>query len=108
MLLGGSWVVINGITSRVTILITHIRGLITHIRGLITPLITHVRGLITPLITTYEPPSWVSEDGPKGPKHPKRIYVGCIGFGSILPSRAKDLHKIWLYRDYRIYTACRV
>ena len=37
--LGGSWVVISGIISRVTTLITHIRG------------------LIIPLITTHEPPS---------------------------------------------------
>ena len=35
----GSWVVISGIISRVTTLITHIRG------------------LITPLVTTHEPPS---------------------------------------------------
>ena len=35
-LLGGSWVAINGVISRVTI---------------------HIRGLITPLITTHEPPS---------------------------------------------------
>ena len=38
-LLGGSWVVISRGISRVTILITHIRG------------------LRTPLITTHEPPS---------------------------------------------------
>ena len=38
-ILGGSWVVISGVISRVTILITHIRG------------------LITLLITTHEPPS---------------------------------------------------
>ena len=38
-LLGGSWVVRSGVISRVTIVITHIRG------------------LITPLITTHEPPS---------------------------------------------------
>ena len=38
-LLGGSWVVIGRVISRVTILIAHIRG------------------LITPLITTPEPPS---------------------------------------------------
>ena len=38
-LLGGSWVVISRVISRVTILIIHIRG------------------LITPLITTHEPPS---------------------------------------------------
>ena len=38
-LLGGSWVVISRVLSRVTILITHIRG------------------LLTPLITTHEPPS---------------------------------------------------
>ena len=40
--LGGSWVVISGVLSRVTILITHIGG------------------LITPLITTHEPPSIVA------------------------------------------------
>ena len=39
--LGGSWVVIIMVTSRVTILITHIRG------------------LTTPLISTHEPPSRV-------------------------------------------------
>ena len=38
-LLGGSWVVLSRVISRVTIVITHIRG------------------LITPLITTLEPPS---------------------------------------------------
>ena len=38
-LLEGSWVVISGVRSRVTILITHIRG------------------LITLLIATHEPPS---------------------------------------------------
>ena len=38
-LLGGSWVVISRVISRVTILITHFRG------------------LITLLITTHEPPS---------------------------------------------------
>ena len=38
-ILGGSWVVISGVMSRVTIVITH------------------VRGLITQLITTHEPPS---------------------------------------------------
>ena len=38
-MLGGSWVVISGVVSRVTIVITQIWG------------------LITPLITTHEPPS---------------------------------------------------
>ena len=38
-LLGGSWVVISGVISKVTIVITH------------------TRGLITILITTHEPPS---------------------------------------------------
>ena len=38
-LLGGSWLVISGVISRVTIIITH------------------TRGLITLLITTHEPPS---------------------------------------------------
>ena len=41
-LLGGSWVVISRVISRITMVITYIRG------------------LITPLITTHEPPSiWV-------------------------------------------------
>ena len=38
-LLGGSWVVVSRVISRVAIVITYIRG------------------LITPLITTHEPPS---------------------------------------------------
>ena len=38
-LLGGSWVVISGVISRVTVVITYSRG------------------LIAPLITTHEPPS---------------------------------------------------
>ena len=38
-LLGGSWVVLSKVLSRVTMLISHIRG------------------LITPLITAHEPPS---------------------------------------------------
>ena len=41
-LLGGSRVVISGVVSRITIIITHIRG------------------LISPLITTHEPPSGLS------------------------------------------------
>ena len=49
VLLGGSWVVISGVISRVTLLITH------------------VRGLITPLITTHEPPS-KSHDHPRNPE----------------------------------------
>ena len=48
--LGGSWVVISRVISRVTILITHIRG------------------LITPLITSHEPPSIHSQHPkPQGP-----------------------------------------
>ena len=38
VVLGGSWIVIRGVISRRTIVITHIRG------------------LITPLATTHEPP----------------------------------------------------
>ena len=38
-ILGGSWVVISGVLSRAT------------------RIITHIRGLITPFITTHEPPS---------------------------------------------------
>ena len=48
-LLAGSWVVISGVISRVTILRTHLRGLITL-------LITTVT-IVTPFITTHEPPS---------------------------------------------------
>ena len=39
--LGGSWVVLSGVISRVTVIKTHIRG------------------LITPFITTHEPPTIV-------------------------------------------------
>ena len=42
ILLGGSWVAINGVIIGVTILITH------------------VRGLLTPLMTTHEPPSMLA------------------------------------------------
>ena len=44
-LLGGSWVVISGVTGKVTIVITHIRG------------------LITILTTTHEPPSRLQKFG---------------------------------------------
>ena len=44
--LGGSWVVINGVISRVTI---------------------HIRALITPLITTHEPPSRAFPESPNTP-----------------------------------------
>ena len=44
-LLGGSWVVIIGVVSWVTVIITHIRG------------------LISPLITNHEPPSRVQGSG---------------------------------------------
>ena len=53
-ILGGSWVVISGVTSKVTIIITHIRA------------------LITPLITTHEPPS-------KGRFHGFRVQGGSSG-----------------------------
>ena len=67
-MLGGSWVVISRVISRITILVTHVWGLITllivitHIRGLTTlliatPLRTHIRGLRTRRMTTHEPPS---------------------------------------------------
>ena len=45
-ILGGSWLVISRVISRVTIVITYIRG------------------LITPLITTHEPPSRIPLLGP--------------------------------------------
>ena len=41
--LGGSWVVISGVISSVTIVVTHIRA------------------LITPITTTHEPPSRVRQ-----------------------------------------------
>ena len=44
-ILGGSWVVFSGVISRVTIVITHLRG------------------LITPFITTHEPPGGVAIPG---------------------------------------------
>ena len=62
-LLGGSWVVISGVISRVTILITHIRGLITLLITTLNPKPYNPKDpfkgtlLITPLITTHEPPS---------------------------------------------------
>ena len=53
-MLGGSWVVISGVTIKATIIIAHIRG------------------LITPLITTHQPPSGVRE----GPGlHPMRPFA---------------------------------
>ena len=45
ILLGGSWVVISGVISKVTVLITHIRG------------------LISPLITRHEPPKYMALSG---------------------------------------------
>ena len=58
-LLGGSWVVISGVISRVTILITHIRG------------------LISPLITTHEPPSMTSRPG--GPLKQVSLFGERVG-----------------------------
>ena len=60
-LLGGSWVVTSRVISRVTILITHIRG------------------LITPLITTHEPPSISSQElsGSRFMHGPKQT-LGCL------------------------------
>ena len=65
ILLGGSWVVISGVMTRLTILITLIGGLITPLipshepLNPITPLITTLNpqllNPITPLIPTHEP-----------------------------------------------------
>ena len=63
-LLGGSWVVISGVTSRVTVVIIHIKG------------------LITPLITTHEPPSSLptfSERGPGAPAEDLGLRVWGLG-----------------------------
>ena len=75
-LLGGSWAVISGVLSRVTIVIAHIRG------------------LITPLITTHEPPS-ESKETPaelRTPSvqirlEPKSAAGGCrfMGFRALNP-----------------------
>ena len=51
-MLGGSWLVISGVTSRVT------------------RVITHIEGLKTPLITSHEPPSGCRGSGRSG--QPKR------------------------------------
>ena len=51
VLLGGSWVVIIGVISRVTIVATQFRG------------------LITPLITTHEPPSGATHDAMSQPPY---------------------------------------
>ena len=61
LLLGGSWVVISGVISRVTVIITHIRG------------------LITPLITIHEPlslsPKPLNPIEPlKEPYNPKTLF----------------------------------
>ena len=51
---------ILAVISRITIVITHIRGLITlliTVISRITIVITYARGLITLLITAHEPPS---------------------------------------------------
>ena len=63
-LLGGSWVVITRVTSRVAILIAHIRRLITPlitslnpIKKLYKALSSTSRNPITPLTTTAEPRS---------------------------------------------------
>ena len=53
--LGGSWVVIGGVTRRVAIVITHIKG------------------LITPLITTHEPPNMKAATGRASPCQPDRF-----------------------------------
>ena len=50
-LLGGSWVVISGVISPLSRVISIVRGLITPLIRVI----SIVRGLITPLITTHEP-----------------------------------------------------
>ena len=56
--LGGSWVVISRVISRITIVITHIKG------------------LVTPLITTHEPPSEASrESGTRNVKRRKLLLV---------------------------------
>ena len=59
-LLGGSWIVISRVISRVTI-----------------PII-HIRGLITPLITTHEPPSRVCSLGFTVWRLGFRAYTGIL------------------------------
>ena len=64
-LLAGSWVVINGLTSRVTVLISHIRG------------------LITLLIATHEPPSCASQRRHVNPNpQTVRVYQTCFRGGT--------------------------
>ena len=65
-LLGGSWVVLSRLISRITMVITYIRG------------------LITPLITSHVPPSRAlgSESTPKAAKPPYLEVHGKWGYKS--------------------------
>ena len=69
-LLGGSWVVISGAISRVTIVITHIRG------------------RITTLIPTHEPPSRLDPE-PQIPKPQTRSPKPCRAFPNKNPQTAQ-------------------
>ena len=73
-ILGGSWVVISGVISRVTIVITQIRG--------------H----ITPLITTHEPPSSIK---------PGILTIArFIPAGAVLLSATKRLHECFRIAEF--------
>ena len=64
IVLGGSWVVISGAISKVTIVIIHIRG------------------LITPFITPHEPPSSPYRPPLKGPFQAMPATMGCSSWAA--------------------------
>ena len=74
--LGGSWVVISRVISRVAILITHIQG------------------LTTPLITTHEPPS-------KGTCKGSQNGIGLKHF-FLVGSFVKHGFRVWGFQEPRL------
>ena len=74
-LLGGSWVVISGAISRVTIDITYIRG------------------LITPLITTHEPPS-NPQSKIRNLAVAMKVWVGCETWRRLERKRCTAVYRV--------------
>ena len=67
-LLGGSWLVISRVNSRVTVVVTD------------------TRGLIPPLITTHEPPSSPEHSTPKSkPRNPEEGFWDVLYSGHPKP-----------------------
>ena len=72
-LLRGSWLLISRVISRVTILITHIRGLITLQRTLNPKPFRALKGTLNPLITTHEPSSYSFKCSDLDPQNPATL-----------------------------------